>query len=114
MKNKKALLLHLLLVSFFLFARPALAQTATSNGDVSQIQTFIQSIISILVTLATLVAGVFFVLGGFGYITSSGNPENLDRSKKTIVYSAVGLAISIGALVLTNIVTSVAQNAFGK
>ncbi len=111
MKNKRIYFINLLIVAFFVFASPVFAD---STGDVSQIQTFIQSIISVLVTLATLVAGVFFVLGGFGYITSSGNPENLERSKKTIVYSAMGLAISIGALVLSRIVTTLAQTAFGK
>ncbi len=52
--------------------------------------------------------------GGFGYITSSGNPEHLDRSKRTILYSALGLAIALGAFVLSNIVTQLATSAFGK
>jgi len=54
----------------------------------------------------------FFVWGGFGYITSSGNPETLDRSKKTILYSAIGLAVVLGAFVLTNIVSDLATGAF--
>lgn len=84
------------------------------SGDVTKIQNFIQSIIQIMVTLAGFVAVIFFVVGGFGYITSSGNPEHLDRSKKTIVYSGVGLAISIGAFVLSRIITDLATTAFGK
>jgi hypothetical protein len=63
--------------------------------------------------LAGLVAAGFFVWGGVGYITSSGNPETLDRSKKTIFYSAIGLAIVLGAFVLTNIVSDLATGAFG-
>lgn len=66
-----------------------------------------------LITLAGLIAVVFFVWGGFGYITSSGNPENLDRSKKTILYSAIGLAIVLGAFVLSNVVSQLATTAFG-
>ena len=81
-------------------AIPVYAQSA----DVTQVQTFIKSIITVLVTLAGLVSAGFFVWGGIGYITSSGDPESLDRSKKTIVNSAIGLAVVLGAFVLSNIV----------
>lgn len=107
---KKAIILNTLTLAFLLSASPVFAQSA----DVSKIQNFIQSIIQILVTLAGFVATIFFVVGGFGYITSSGNPESLDRSKKTIIYSAVGLAITLGAFVLSTIVSDVATTAFGK
>ena len=83
------------------------------SGVVGKIQTFIQNIIQVLVTLAGLTAAGFFVWGGFGYITSSGNPEHLDRSKRTILYSALGLAIVLGAFVLSNIVSQMAGTAFG-
>lgn len=92
-----------------LLASPAFAD----SGDVTKIQTFIQSVIQVLVTLAGLVSAVFFVWGGIGYITSSGNPESLDKSKKTIFYSAIGLVIVLGAFVLSNIVSQLAGTAFG-
>ena len=85
-----------------------------ASGDISSVESFIRSIIQVLAGLAGLVATGFFVIGGFGYITSSGNPEHLDRSKKTLQYSGIGLAITIGAFVLSNIVTTLATNAFGK
>lgn len=89
----------------------ALAQGA---GDVGQIENFIRNIIQIVAGLAGLIATGFFVIGGFGYITSSGNPEHLDKSKRTLLYSAIGLAITIGAFVLSNIISSVASRAFGS
>lgn len=87
---------------------------AASGGDVSQIDSFIRSVIQALAGLAGLVATGFFVVGGFSYITSSGNPEHLDRAKRTIMYSGMGLAVTIGAFVVSNIVTTLATNAFGK
>jgi hypothetical protein len=65
------------------------------------------------VTLAGLLAAGFFVMGGIGYITSSGNPEHLEKSKRTIIFSALGLAIAIGAFVLSNIIAEIASTAFG-
>lgn len=93
-----------------LFAHPALA----ADGSIGQVENFIRSVIKVVVGLAGLVATGFFVVGGFGYITSSGNPERLDKSKQTLIWSGLGLAIVIGAFVLSNIVTTLAVNAFGN
>lgn len=91
-----------------------LAPTAfAASGDITNVENFIRSIIKVVAGLAGLVATGFFVAGGFGYITSSGNPENLDKSKRTLIYAAVGLAITIGAFVLSNIISDVAAKAFG-
>jgi predicted small integral membrane protein len=106
---KTARILYLVTLLILLTATPALAQ----SGEVAKVQGFIQSVIQVLVTLSGLVAAGFFVWGGVGYITSSGNPESLDRSKKTIMFSAIGLTIVLGAFVLSNIVTELANTAFG-
>lgn len=82
-------------------------------GDVAKVQSFIQSVIQTLTTIAGLIAAGFFVWGGIGYITSSGNPEVLDRSKKTILYSAIGLVIVLGAFVISNVVSQTAGTSFG-
>lgn len=107
---KKYISLQILVFAFLLVATPVFAQ----SGDVGKIQTFIQSIIQVLVTLSGLVAAGFFVWGGVGYITSSGNPESLEKSKKTIFYSAIGLVIVLGAFVLSNVVSQLATTAFGS
>ena len=96
------------LVLVLLSASPALAESA----DLTRVQNFAQNVIQVLVTIAGLLAAGFFVMGGIGYITSSGNPEHLDRSKKTIIYSSIGLAVAIGALVLSGIVGDLASAAF--
>ena len=106
---KKAIIFNSLFITAIIAPSIVFAQTA----DVAKIESFIKNIIQILVTLSGLVAAGFFVVGGLGYITSTGNPESLDRSKKTLVYSGVGLAIVFGAYVLTNIVSDLAKTAFG-
>ncbi len=106
---KKYIFLQSLILTSFIVASPVYAATA----GVGQVENFIRNVIQILVTLAGITATGFFVWGGFRYITSSGSPEQLEGAKKTILYSAVGLAIALGAFVLSNIVTSVATTAFG-
>ncbi len=100
-----------LIIGWILDFNPVLA--ASSTAGVGQISSFIKSIIQIMAGLAGLVATGYFIVGGFSYITSSGHPQKLEKAKRTILYSAVGLAITIGAFVLSNIVGSLATNAFG-
>lgn len=109
-KTKAKLIAFVVTGAQFIYAQPAFAATA----GVSNVENFIRSVITVLAGLAGLVATGFFVVGGFSYITSSGNPEHLDRAKRTILYSAIGLAITVGAFVLSNIVTTLATNAFGS
>ena len=110
MSIKKTIVLQAIFLTLLICASPVFAQSA----EVSKVQDFIKNVIQVLVTLAGLTAAGFFVWGGLGYITSSGNPEHLERSKKTILYSAIGLAITLGAFVLSNIVSDLATSAFGK
>jgi TRAP-type C4-dicarboxylate transport system permease small subunit len=98
-----------LLITGLIRVTPVYAQE-----DVTKIQTFIQNVIQILVTFGGLLAAGFFVYGGIRYITSSGNPESLDQAKKTILYSAIGLVIVLGAFVLSNSVSQVSTAAFGS
>jgi hypothetical protein len=103
-------ILFVTIMSPIALALPAYAVAA----DVSQVQDFIQNVIKIIAGLAGLIATGFFVLGGFGYITSSGNPEHLDRAKRTLLWSAIGLAIVIAAFAISNIVVAIATNSFGN
>jgi TRAP-type C4-dicarboxylate transport system permease small subunit len=84
------------------------------TAGVSQVESFIKNLITAVASLSGLVATAFIVVGGFRYITSSGNPQHLERAKRTLIYSATGLAITIAAFVLSNIVTNLANSAFGS
>ncbi len=110
---RKLITLQSLIITSLIVATPVFAQAAGA-GDVSKIENFIHSIVTMLVTLGGSVAALFLVLGGFRYITSSGNPEALEGAKKTLVYSAGGLVLVIAAFFLSNLVLQTAQGAFGQ
>jgi magnesium-transporting ATPase (P-type) len=46
-------------------------------------------LIAIFMTLA------FIILGGFKWITSQGDPKQLEGARNTIIYAAVGLGITL-------------------
>ncbi len=109
-RTKTKLIALVVTATQLVYAQPVFAATA----GVSNVENFIRSIITVLAGISGLVATGFFVVGGFTYITSSGNPEQLDKGKRTLTWSAIGLAIVIAATVLANIVTTLATNAFGS
>lgn len=114
MKTKNTFTVVAMVVALGLpFVVSSHAYAQATGGNISNVENFIRNVIQIIAGLAGLIATGFFVAGGFGYITSSGNPENLDKSKRTLIYAAVGLAITIGAFVLSNIISDVAAKAFG-
>lgn len=106
----KIVILSSLVGTALLTTSPALAAT----GEVAQIESFIRNLIKAIAGLAGLIATGFFVIGGLTYITSSGNPEQLDKAKRTLTWSAIGLAIVIAAFVISNIVANLATQAFGS
>ncbi len=93
---------------------PQIAYAQTASGDVNQIVTFFRSLIGVVATVGSIISVLFFAWGGIGYMTSSGNPESLDRSKQTIKYAGIGLVIVLGAYVFVGIVTQLATGAFGS
>ena len=95
-----------------IFPEGVLAQSA--GGDVQQISIFIKSVIQVVASLAGLVATGFFMLGGMSYITSTGNPIALQKAKRTIIFAGLGLAITIAAFALTDMVSNLATKAFGS
>lgn len=109
-KNMIALALVVALGLPLLISNPVLA----ADGSVGQVESFIRNIIKVVAGLSGLIATFFFVWGGLTYITSSGNPEKLDKAKQTLIWSGIGLAIVIAAFVISSIVTELATGAFGS
>lgn len=48
-----------------------------------------------LLLLVGVVAVLFIIIGGFQYITSAGNPENVSKAKNTILYAVIGIIVTL-------------------
>lgn len=111
--SKRGIEILMVVVLTFSFTILLSSPTYATSGSVVQVENFIRSVIQLIAGLAGLIATGFFVIGGFGYITSSGNPEHLDRAKRTLLWSGIGLAIVIAAFVISSIIVELAKNSFG-
>jgi len=98
----------------FILSQPAFAAASDSVTGVSNTISFLQTLVNILCAIAGPLCAVYLGIGGFQYITSAGNPERLDHSKRTIVHSLIGLVVVIAALVISNGATTIATKAFGS
>lgn len=63
------------------------------NADQGQISNGL----SIIFAAFAAVAIIVIIIAAINFATSEGNPENISKSKKTIIYALVGLVISLSA-----------------
>lgn len=75
-----------------------IAETPVGNDTVTG--TVLPLVFGILGALSLL----FVVIGGLRYTISSGDPQNTQKARETIIYALVGLFISISAFTITNYV----------
>lgn len=81
---------------------------STPNGIDLDLTGFIWRIAMNVIEIGLFVVGyiaVFFVLyGGFQYLTGGDNASKVEAAKKTILNALIGLGISIGSVVVINLI----------
>lgn len=69
------------------------------TGDIANLQGFeciFANILSIIIPLAGLAAFVTLIIGGFQYLTSAGDPKQLQKATGTITAAVIGIAVILG------------------
>lgn len=65
------------------------------------------NVLEIALQLVAYAAVGFILFGGFQFLTSAGSPDMAAKGRMTIINAAIGLAISVGAIAITNVLTGV-------
>ena len=68
--------------------------TKSCDGKDTSVNKLVSTVISILSLLVGIVAVIMVIIGGFKYVTSSGDPNNVTSAKNTLLYALVGLFIA--------------------
>ncbi|MBT4277337.1 hypothetical protein HOD96_01145 [Candidatus Falkowbacteria bacterium] len=71
----------------------------------------IGKIIGALLSFLGVIFFVLIVYGGFMWMTAGGKPEQVDKARKVIVNSTIGLIIILSAYVVTYLITTEIQSA---
>jgi len=64
----------------------------TTTGT-AKIDGFITDLVNIFSVIVGVVAVIMIIVGGFRYITSGGDSNNISSAKNTIIYAIIGLII---------------------
>ncbi len=68
---------------------------ANNNTDAgtTNINAIIKTVINVFSIVVGVVAVIMIIIGGFRYITSNGDSNNVSAAKNTIIYAIIGLVI---------------------
>ena len=127
MSNKlKSILISTLMVAVMVFGVSIIYQTgnteiagainseitsgmnATSAGTSTptDANVVIKNVTNIMFFIIGAVSVIMLIYGGIRYTTSGGNANNVTAAKNTVIYSIVGLVISILAYAIVNFVVT--------
>jgi NADH:ubiquinone oxidoreductase subunit 6 (subunit J) len=63
------------------------------------------NVVSIAIGLGGIVFFIMFVIGGFNYLTSGGNPQTTEGAKKTLTYAIGGLVLIALAFLILRLIS---------
>jgi len=97
------------------FALTISAPCSSLNGlncssSTSTLSGLIVYVINILLGIAGVLAVLFFIIGGFFYITASGNEETAEKGKSIVINAIIGLVIIILSYVIVNVISGLVTN----
>lgn len=79
--------------------------TSTEGAD-AQVDNIITTVINIVSIIVGIVAVIMIIIGGFQYITSSGDSGKVSGAKNTILYAIVGLVVVALAQIIVRFVVN--------
>lgn len=68
------------------------------------VNNILKTVINILSLIVGVISVIFVIIGGFKFITSSGDAANVSSAQKTIIYALVGLVVVALAQVIVRFV----------
>ncbi len=89
-----------------LLLQPPHAGAGSENYELIDVLYLIGNIISIFLILASVVAVIYIIIGGFKYVSSVGNPETIQQAKSTLLWAIIGLVICLAAVLIVRFVWS--------
>ena len=81
------------------------------SGSETAFPEALKNIINFVIGVGGLVAVIYIVIGGIGYMTSNGDASKLAKAKNTILYALIGLVICALAFAIVNFAVGAINNA---
>lgn len=116
MKTLRRLEIYLFML---LLALPAFSLGASGDGSGKisnplkgdgNIFAFINSVIDAAIKLGAILAVLAIIYAGFLFVTAQGDETKIETAKKVLLYTAIGIAILLGARVISSVITTTVTN----
>ena len=75
------------------------------SGGVNTINQLINRILAVVILIAAPLAILAVIYSGFLFVKARGNPEKLTDARKTLTWTLIGIAILLGAQLLSTIIS---------
>lgn len=73
-----------------------------ATGGETDFKSLVQTILNYFLGFLGFVATIMVIYGGVLYVTSAGNPENVEKAKKILLYAVVGIVIILLSFAMVN------------
>ncbi len=80
------------------------ASAAQGQGQQSDLVAQIRTITNTLLFAIGVVAVIMLIVGGFRYIFSGGNSQNVNAAKDTILYAVIGIVVALLAYAIVQFI----------
>ncbi|MDO8503750.1 MAG: pilin [bacterium] len=71
------------------------------------LEVIFENVISVALALAGIVLFVMFLIGGFRFITSGGDPKAVEAAKGTLTHAVLGLIVVILAFLILQLIANI-------
>lgn len=83
------------------------------NGCQGGLRGIVLSIVNFFLGFLGLLAVIMVIYGGFLYVSSAGNEENVNKAKKILLYAVLGIVVIIVSFALINTILGAAAGERG-
>lgn len=80
---------------------------ATDPAKISDILTILENIIGLLAPAAAIAFFVMILVGGFKFITSSGDPKAAGQARSILTYAVIGVILVVAAWLILTVIEAV-------
>lgn len=70
------------------------------GDNITDIPSFIKEVINIIIYIGIPIITLAIIYTGFLFVKAQGNPEELTKAKRTLLYTLIGGALLLGAFVI--------------
>lgn len=128
-KNKFILISGMFFLIFsFLFFQPIISYADIGDGDskntkdttitlvnplgdkVNDLPSFIYMILEIVFEIGAVVSVLAIIYVGFMFVSARGDTEKLITARRALLYTAIGIAVLLGAVLIATVIDSTIQD----